>query len=255
LELVQRIPLLEDRPRLDAALKGLLLENKAYDIEFTICRYNDHAHRIIHSVAQLKLNDLGAPVKVIGILQDITELKQVELSLIESEQRYRSLFQNNHAIMLLVDPQNGIIKDANPAASDFYGWTYEELTRMNVSSINTLPEEAILKSIRALVAPTSKPFQFQHRKKNGQISDVEVFSGPILVKDQPFLFSIVHDITDRKQAETQAAEQLDELRRWHRVTLDRENRVLELKKEVNQVLTQFGMPPRYTNGSEDAAHD
>ncbi|MEP7137228.1 MAG: PAS domain S-box protein, partial [Chloroflexota bacterium] len=53
------------------------------------------------------------------------------------------------------------------------------------------------------------------------------------------------DITERKQAESKLKEQLDELQRWNAATLGRETRVLELKHEVNELLTQTSQPPRY----------
>ena len=52
------------------------------------------------------------------------------------------------------------------------------------------------------------------------------------------LIGAVVDITDRKQAEAAIQDQLDELRRWHEATLGREGRVLELKKEVNELLAR-----------------
>ncbi len=51
----------------------------------------------------------------------------------------------------------------------------------------------------------------------------------------------------RKQAESGLAEQLEELRRWHAATLGREMRTIELKREVNELLSQAGQPPRYTS--------
>ena len=56
---------------------------------------------------------------------------------------------------------------------------------------------------------------------------------------------ISRDITDRFKAEEEIREQLDELRRWFEVTLDREGRVLELKQEVNDLLKQSGEALRY----------
>lgn len=53
------------------------------------------------------------------------------------------------------------------------------------------------------------------------------------------------DITERRQADIRSAAQLDELRRWHEVTLGRESRVLDLKREVNQLLARLGEAPRY----------
>jgi hypothetical protein len=59
------------------------------------------------------------------------------------------------------------------------------------------------------------------------------------------MFVLSFDITGRKRAEAQLAEQLDELQRWHAITLGRETRILDLKREVNELLAQAGQPPRY----------
>ena len=53
------------------------------------------------------------------------------------------------------------------------------------------------------------------------------------------------DITDRKHAEHEIQKQLHELQRWQEVMLGREERVLGLKCEVNEVLVRQNLPPRY----------
>jgi len=245
LELIRQIPLDEERPRLDAALDDLLAGRRGYDLQFRIRRVSDGAVRVVHSVARLERDEKGAPLKIAGVLQDITERRQAEQALLESEERYRALFQNNHAVMMMIDPETGTIVDANPAAAAFYGWTVEELKRMKISQINLLPEEAIRKEMALAKSQQRKHFVFQHRKKDGQVCDVEVFSGPIHFGGRTYLYSIVHDITERKRIEARVAEQLDELRRWHSATLGRESRILELKTEVNELCVAAGMPPRY----------
>jgi PAS domain S-box-containing protein len=57
------------------------------------------------------------------------------------------------------------------------------------------------------------------------------------------------DVTERRKAERRIEEQLDELRRWHTVTLGREGRILQLKAEINQLLGELGRPPRYPSAS------
>ena len=68
--------------------------------------------------------------------------ENVNAALAESEERYRSLFENNHATMLVVDPSDGRIVDANPAACRFYGWPREQFRGMHLHEINTLPPGA-----------------------------------------------------------------------------------------------------------------
>ncbi len=136
---------------------------------------------------------------------DITSRKQAEKNLRESEEQYRSLFKNNHSIMLLIDPETADIVDANPAAVSFYGWDYETLTRKKVFDINTLTEEQVFDEIKKAQMEQRKQFYFRHCLANGEIRDVEVYSGPIKVHGKELLYSIVYDITARKKAEEEKA--------------------------------------------------
>jgi PAS domain S-box-containing protein len=133
-------------------------------------------------------------------------LKKSRQQLLESEQRYRSLFENNHAVMLLIDPDTAAIKDANFAACAFYGWNREELINKRIDEINTLAPEEIQAEMRLARVEKRNHFFFRHRLANGTIRDVEVFSGPIPLKGHSLLYTIVHDITDRKRAEAEKAE-------------------------------------------------
>ncbi len=144
-------------------------------------------------------------------LTDITKRRQAELALQESEARYRSLFQHNHAVMLLIDPATGDIVDANPAASAFYGYTHEELISRKITDINMLPKDQVFREMQGAGAERGRQFCFRHRLAGGAVRDVEVFSGPIRVKDQNLLYSIVHDITARKQAEAALQRKQEEL--------------------------------------------
>jgi hypothetical protein len=66
------------------------------------------------------------------------------------------------------------------------------------------------------------------------------------------LFGISRDITERARAEEENRTQLDELRRWQRLVLGREARILELKQEVNTLLARTGQAPRYPSATGDA---
>jgi hypothetical protein len=67
-----------------------------------------------------------------------------------------------------------------------------------------------------------------------------------------FFLAIIQNITERKLAEQKNNEQLAELRRWNKATLGREDRIMELKREVNKLLAEAGKPPHYASVVEEA---
>ena len=144
-----------------------------------------------------------------GLESEIAERKQVEKELRESEQRYSSLFKNNHSVMLLIDPESADIVEANPAACSFYGWSQEELTSMKITDINMLPHEQTFQEIEQAKSESRYHFFFRHRLANEEIRDVEVYSGPIRLHGKELLYSIVHDISERKRAEQELRESKD----------------------------------------------
>lgn len=123
-----------------------------------------------------------------------------ELSQSEKD-KYESLFVNNHSVMLLIDPETLRIKDANKAASEFYGWTHDELCSKKISEINMLSEEKLFSEIKSIREGEKRHFYFKHLLANGEVRDVEIHSGPMKIGDSILLYSIIQDITDRKNAE------------------------------------------------------
>jgi len=142
---------------------------------------------------------------------DITDRKHARNALIESENRYRTLFDSSHSVMLIIDPENGDILDANPAAISFYGWPREEITMMKISGINVLTNSQVICEMQMAKQELRRVFHFKHRLANGNTRDVEVYSGPISIQGRQVLFSIVHDITQRNRAEEERNKLISEL--------------------------------------------
>ncbi len=132
---------------------------------------------------------------------DITEQRKYQDALRQSKEIYHSLFKNNHAVMLLIDPKTGDIVDANPAACSFYGYDKEKITELKITDINILGEQEVLNEMHNAELGKRKYFLFKHRLSNGKIKDVEVYSGLITVGNKKLIYSIIHDITQRKKAE------------------------------------------------------
>jgi diguanylate cyclase (GGDEF)-like protein/PAS domain S-box-containing protein len=137
------------------------------------------------------------------------EQKRKEDAVRISELRYRQMFENNRAVQLLLDPQSGAILDANMAASDFYGYSVADLRSMRIWDINVLGEEKVREEMVNAAKQERSYFVFRHMRANGEIRDVEVHSGPIDIGGRKVLYSIIHDVTERRRAE-QALQQSEE---------------------------------------------
>jgi PAS domain S-box len=135
------------------------------------------------------------------LYEEIKLSNQIANRLKESEEKYRRIFEDHSAVKLLIDPDTGDIIDANNAAADYYGWSCEELKRMKIQQLNISDPEEIKKNMDNVRSQKRTQFEFRHRRKNGSIRDVEVFSSKIKIGNKDLLHSIIHDITERKQAE------------------------------------------------------
>lgn len=128
----------------------------------------------------------------------------------ESEKRFRDFFDKNSSVMLIIEPSSGNIIDANRTACKYYGYPHHQIIQLNIKDINTLPEpEIALERILALEEKRNY-FNFPHKLYSGEIREVEVHSTPIESNGKKLLFSIIHDITERKLAETKVNSLLKE---------------------------------------------
>jgi PAS domain S-box-containing protein len=136
-----------------------------------------------------------------AIVRDITGRKRAEEQLKESESRYGALFTNNNSVSLLIDPDNGRIIDANDAAVQYYGYSRDQLLSMAIFNLNRLPEDIVVRNLKRAKDEKEKHFFSTHYRVDGEKRFVEIYSGPIRGQGKPLFYSIIHDITDRKQAE------------------------------------------------------
>jgi len=189
-----------------------------------------------------------------GLITDITERKMMEKRLVESEERYRRVFEVESDAIFLVSRATGRFVDANKAATEIYGYSREELLGMVFTDVSAEPDKSRLfvESGR-----THVPLRW-HRRKDGSVFPVEISGGYFDVQGDSIHVAAIRDISERKQAErlleearvllerqvqertaslSRANEQLNqeiEERRWaERELLDHQRKLEELGFELS----------------------
>ncbi len=118
-----------------------------------------------------------------------------------SAERFRKMFLNHGAPMVLVDPEKNIIEEANQAASHFYKYSMEELYGLDIKQLYAGDNFQEVKTIIDEIKNNQKNHLLcTHKLKDGSCRNVEIYSSPIEINHQKLLFSIVHDVTERIQA-------------------------------------------------------
>ena len=193
----------------------------------------------------------GRLVKAIHIAADITELKAALRQAEESRQRFLALAMSAQDAIIITDDYDTIVF-WNPAAERMFGFSADEL--MGKSCEIYMPDD-VKKQYRTARARFHKTGMFEfsgktliekYLRKDGSIFPVEVAMFSWQEQGKTFFARIVRDITEREKKEQQIQQQLAELRQWQRVTVGREERIIELKQEVNELLEKQGLPPRYS---------
>ncbi|MFW5884162.1 MAG: PAS domain S-box protein [bacterium] len=141
----------------------------------------------------------AATVVILRIVIDREDQRRTSRRLAESERRYRSLFENTYAPMLILEPDDGSIVDANEVAAAFYGWSVDELRTMSATQINTMHPDEVLREMAAARRGDRNYFELNHRLRDGTVRDVAVYSGTVTMDGRERLYSIIRDITDEHE--------------------------------------------------------
>lgn len=124
-----------------------------------------------------------------------------QLSPDENNEVYRRFFKDNGTIVLLIDSKTSCIVDANIAACKFYGWPLDKMRSMKLSHISILPEEYTNITTQNISNANKHHFFSRHCTAKGDIRDVEIYKGMIMLDSLHLLYYIVHDITESKLTE------------------------------------------------------
>jgi PAS domain S-box-containing protein len=164
----------------------------------------------------------GKPVGLRGAIIDITERKQAEEALRESEELFRSYLENAPEGVYLSDLEGNFLY-GNLKCEAIIGYRREELIGKNFLELSLLPEKSLNKAAQLLQAniegKSTGPDEIELISKEGRIIPVEISTSVVQRMGQRIVLAFVRDITDRKRAEEQLRQTLESLRKAFGATI------------------------------------
>ena len=188
------------------------LNHEPYDIEHRII-VNDKV-KWVREKADIESDTEGNLIRVIGVTQDITERKQAEEVLKESEGKLRNIFENSTNLFYSHTPEH-VLTYLSPQVEDILGYTQEEamIKWTKLTSDNPVNEIGFKYTVKAIeTGKRQPPYELELVKKNGEKIWVEVREFPEIKDGQTIaIIGSLTDITERKRAEESVKKAKDEL--------------------------------------------
>lgn len=150
--------------------------------------------------------DKGKIIRVVGLLLDITKMKEIEKQLLEKEEKYRALFESNIDSVSVINPEDKTFVDVNQTFEKRYGYSRTEIIGKPYSLITAEVDETYSAIDHAFRNGSHRVQSRTHKRKNGEEFYAEGIFVKFMLAGKPLVFVISQDITKRKVAEKALAE-------------------------------------------------
>lgn len=145
-------------------------------------------------------------IAIHSITKDITSKRDVELELVKSQKKLKSVFESaNDAIFLLKESR---ITEANPATAEIFGYSIEEIIGKSIEELSPEMQKdeeptelKVKRTLNRLITENKIRMEWLHRKKDGSLFDVEISLNLLKTGNEQYTQAVVRDITERKLAE------------------------------------------------------
>ncbi len=219
-------------PILQAENSGDLISppKKMIEEDVVLREYNEALIRKLEH-KMLKLEEVNKALEA-----EVAARKQAEAALRDSEERYRSLFENSMDGVMLTIPDGNVLK-ANPAACRIFGRSEAEICRVGRAGVVDMSDPRLSKAIEERARTGRFTGELIFQRKDGTKFPGEISSA--IFKDtegKPKTSMIVRDISERKQAETHREAVLEEIRKLNE---DLEKRISERTVELRNTIAQL----------------
>ncbi len=209
------------------------------------------AVKICNAKGKILLDKSGKQVRFLGTIMDITERKKAEEN-IEKQNTYIKMILDNLPIGIATNEIDSMkVTYMNRKFSEIYGWPEDEFHYVGDFFEKVFPDIEYRQQMQTRILEDLASGDMERMNwddlrittKAGNQRTIHASNIPLI--NQNIMVSTVQDITERKHTEAEIRNQLDELQRWHTLTIGRESRIMEIKHEVNELLVRLGEPIRY----------
>lgn len=191
----------DDKEWMINTVQSFIQSPKSFFIEEFRMKHKDGTYRWIHNKASAVLDKKGKVLRMFGAHTDITDEKRTINQLIKSKEDYKQLFEQAHDAILIFNPENEVILDANKGACEEYGYSYDEFIGKSITQFSKNPEigkNRVDKTIEDGVFIGFETIQFH---KDGTELYFEINASLINYQGKTAILSINRNITERKMAE------------------------------------------------------
>jgi diguanylate cyclase (GGDEF)-like protein/PAS domain S-box-containing protein len=194
----------------------VVANKEAFNKEYRIIRQTDLAERWVHGRGRLEFDARGRPIKMHGIIKDITERKLSEMQLRDSEERYRFTFEQA-AVGIVHASFDGRYLRCNARFAEIIGYPQEEIPGMTLQQI-TVPEDQAESELAcqqlADGAPGTSILEKPYLRKDGSVTWVKVTASTQRDAEGRALYfiALVEDINARKATDQRLAAATEALR-------------------------------------------
>ncbi len=178
--------------------------------------------------------------------------KRLKSNLLKQEERYMKAFNSSPYAIILNRMNDGVILDVNEGFSSISGYSCSDAIGKSINELGLWQND----EQRSFVIDKLKNRERVHeielgfRIKSGEIITGLITSEIMILDDEVYIFSSINDITDRKKAENLLNDKINELEKFNKIMVGRELRMIELKKEINELCVKLKLPQRYKTPEE-----